>query len=163
MRLSSKLKSVFAVKNKNQGSDVKFQKSLIPTLISEHKELRFLHYQVINAASDQNSELTRQLLGRYKTTLVNHLLKENNSLYTYLKHSIDDHTSTELIINIKNEMDDIGRTVTNFLQRALAESYEFNYTFITEFQNIGDILDKRMRREERFLYSYYQQQRQQND
>ena len=73
------------------------------------------------------------------------------------------HTSTELIINIKNEMDDIGRTVTNFLQHALSESYEFNDTFISEFQNIGDILDKRMRREERFLYSYYQQQRQQND
>jgi len=161
IRLSAKLKSVFAGKNKDSG--VKFQKSLIPTLISEHKKIKFLHHQVINAASDQNSELARQLLGRYKTILVNHLLKENNSLYTYLKHSIDDHTSTELIINIKNEMDDIGRTVTTFLQRALSESYEFNDTFISEFQNIGDILDERMRREERFLYSYYRQQKQQKD
>ena len=70
MRLSSKLKSIFTAKNKSRDSDVKFQKNLIPTLISEHKKLRFMHYQVMNAANDQNSESTRQLLNNYKTTLV---------------------------------------------------------------------------------------------
>jgi len=172
MAVGEKVKSLLGLKGKanRSGSErqqpvvsekfaadtrISFKEELIPTLVSEHKKLLTLHSQILATAKNKNFDETRQLLVIFKDVLVGHLLKENTSLYTYLKHSLKDEAGADLVVEMKQEMDNVGRLITHFVKQSLVNDYEYNDEFIEGFTDIGAALLRRIKNEESYLYSIY--------
>jgi len=137
---------------------IQFKEKLIPALVAEHKVLLALHGKIIQAAENQDPAKTRLFLVKFKDLLVGHLLKENTSLYTYLRHSLGDDPSAELVMDMKYEMDSVARGITQFLKPAIEEGYSYDARFVEKFNEIGTALVRRVENEEDFLYPTYQQQ-----
>jgi len=137
-------------------TNIKYNGDLVPNLVAEHKALLKLHGEIINAAKSGQSVAARASLVKFKNLLVSHLLKENTSLYTYLKNSLNDNSSAQLATDMKQEMDGIARLVTKFISTALAEGYQYDDKFVNEFGDIGVALAQRIENEESALYPAYE-------
>ena len=87
-----------------------------------------------------------------------HLLTENVRLYIYLDHMLrGDEANEELIRGFRKEMDDIAKTAMNFLKKyeAIGVDKDLAEVFSKDFATIGEVLTKRIKREESILYPLY--------
>jgi len=145
-----------AVRKPKTSTKISYNSDLVPTLIGEHKMLLKLHGEIIDSAKREEHQRTKKLLVKFKNLLVGHLLKENTSLYTYLKHSLSDPSSSELATGMKQEMDGIAQAVMQFIKTALEDDYVYDENFISEFSGIGAALVNRIESEENSLYLAYE-------
>lgn len=136
---------------------IPYKENLIPVLLDEHRKLLSLYGETLNAAKAGDASLTKRKLNNFKRLFRGHLLKENVSLYTYLKHAISDQGTAEIISFMKTEMYGVGKEVNSFLSRYTKEDAVIDKNFIRRFEAVGEALVRRIEDEEEHLYPVYQQ------
>ncbi len=151
-----------ATKHKQYAPNTKipYREDLIEELTDEHQVLLQIYSQILKLADDpRNRRQIRKLLNKFKDTLRGHLLKENTFLYVYLNYvTKNDLYTNQLIVDMQQEMGEIGKVVFHFLQRWTGQanpSYDAN--FLNELKGIGEVLVKRIENEENNLYIIYSQ------
>ena len=134
---------------------IAYKPKLVPKLIEEHRALTDLYWQILTAAQNNEPDLTRSLLVKFKDLFVDHLLKENTSIYLYLSHSAKEQRSRQAVKSVKAEMDEIGRQVMRFIDNSTCQGAKFDSQFVQEFQRIGEALTRRIEMEEEYVYPSY--------
>ena len=125
-------------------------------LLAEHKALLSLYGEILAAAKADDTKLTKLKLHKFKDLFGGHLIKENVSLYTYLRHSIEDTDTSEIVNGMKSEMYGIGKEVNSFLRHYTNEHAEIDKAFIEKLEGLGSALVRRIENEESHLYPVYQ-------
>ena len=138
---------------------IPFDDRLIDSLESEHKALLTVFTRIARAYELNNHQELRKQLLRFKDLLREHLLKENTQLYVYLKYVWkNDDSVHELIVDMQQEMGQIGKDVYAFLRKWTGPSATYyNAEFKQDLQNVGEILNRRITNEERNLYPIYRE------
>lgn len=82
-------------------NSIQYDANLIFDMESDHRELLLLYQQILKGAKNKNLHLVQDGLGRFKSLLVEHLLKEaereENELYPmYRPHSSHSPKGTSL-------------------------------------------------------------------
>jgi len=135
---------------------IAYKPTLVPTLQKEHQLLMSMFWKAVDAAESRKTDLTKELLNMFKDMFVDHVLKENTSLYIYLRHSAKKESSQEAVRALKRDMDVIGRKVKDFIDYANMETTEVDAQFISEMRSVGGLLQRRIEQEETFVYPTYQ-------
>lgn len=135
---------------------IAYKSTLVPTLEQEHKELMGVYWKALAAAQNHKKELTRKLLLKFKEQFVDHLLKENTSLYIYLRKSAKKPSAEEAVTSVKSEMDKIGRSIMRFLEESTKEDAVYDVVFVDKLTQMGEALSKRIEKEEAYVYPNYQ-------
>ncbi len=140
------------------GTQLFYDLSLIDKLKNDHLMLLELYGEMAQALADKEHEALVKLFIKFSAKLRSHLLTENLKLYIYLSHAmVADTESLAIITDLRSEMQQIGRTVNNFLTyySELPWSEEQDNSFPGEFEKIGEVLVERIKREEATLYPLY--------
>lgn len=140
------------------GTEIRYSADLIPLLQKDHADLLSFYGEIQNAFEAQKYETVSRQLNEFKSLLQGHLLTENIRLYIYLDHMLGrDQMNGELIREFRREMDQIGRTVMNFLKKyeAIGVDKELANAFKKDFETLGTVLVQRIKREETTLYPLY--------
>ncbi len=140
------------------GTQLFYDKKLIDHLESDHQSMLGLYGEMAEALEQNNHKQLTLLFTKFSSELRSHLLTENLKLYVYLTHAMaNDTESLSIVIELRSEMQQIGRAVNNFLVRygELPWSEEQIQSFPGEFKQIGEVLVDRIKREEHTLYPLY--------
>lgn len=141
------------------GTHIRFDPSLIPGLVADHKTLLALYTGIKHAALQRNAAQVTEKLGEFSDELRGHLLKENVRLYVYLQHSLaNDPENAAIMSDLRLEMQQIGKAVGDFIKRYSGpETWRGNVwgQFDADLGNIGKVLVRRIETEERILYPLY--------
>lgn len=140
------------------GTRIAYHPELIDQLEQDHRDLLRIFAGLRGAADGGRLDEAAERLDVFRHALQGHLLKENVKLYVYLEHALgSDSISHDLMHNFRHEMDRIGKTVIDFLDRyrAVAEHPEWQADFSRELESMGRVLMDRMRNEESSLYPLY--------
>ena len=140
------------------GTQISYNPDLIPRLKSDHLELLAIYSEISELFADKKYEKVSQKLTSLRTKLQDHLLTENVRLYIYLDYMMKhDETNSGLIRSFRREMDGIAKVAINFLKKydAIGVDPELAPSFAKDFAEIGDVLGKRIKREEQVLYPLY--------
>lgn len=134
---------------------IAYKPHLIPTLQKEHQQLLDVYERASVAAHARIPKRSKKLLEQFKDLFVDHVLRENTSLYIYLQHSAQGTTSQKAIRSVKSEMEQIGREVMQFLDYGTKESTEIDDEFLQRMDKISEILHRRIKQEEGYVYPNY--------
>ena len=134
---------------------IAYKTTLIPTLEKEHQDLLDLYDHASKAAHAKLAKRTRKLLSQFKGQFIDHILRENTSLYIYLQHSAHAGAPKKSISLIKYEMEKIGREVMQFLEYGIKESTKIDDEFIKRMDAVSKIIHKRIEYEEGHVYPNY--------
>ncbi len=134
---------------------IAYKPSLIPTLQKEHQELLDVYDRSSKAAHARLTKRAKKLLSQFKDMFVDHVLRENTSLYIDLQHSAQGVTSKRAIRSVKSEMEQIGREVMQFLDYGIKESTAIDDEFLQRMDEISEILHRRIKQEEGYVYPNY--------
>ena len=134
---------------------IAYKSTLVPTLEQEHKELMAIYWKALAAAQNHKTELTRKLLLKFKEQFVDHLLKENTSLYICLRKSAKKPSTKQAVTSVKSEMDKIGRSIMRFLEESVKEDAVYDVVFVDKLTQMGDALSQRIEKEEAYVYPNY--------
>lgn len=134
---------------------ISYKSSLIPTLQKEHQELLDIFDQASKAAHAKMAKRSKKLLLQFKDMFVDHVLRENTSLYIYLQHSAQTTTSEKAIRFVKTDMEKIAREVMQFLQYGIKETTSIDDEFLKRMDEISDVLNRRINQEEKHIYPNY--------
>ncbi len=140
------------------GTQIYYHPDLIDELTREHQVLVELASAIKQIYDKGVFDSIPDMLGRFGTLLRGHLLKENVKLYVYLQHVLArDEENTALMQGFRNEIKDIGRTVTTFLHKYSKNDWgiELRSSFGSEFDKVLTTLAKRIQTEESVLYKLY--------
>ena len=140
------------------GTRIAYDPQLIERFEGHHASLLKTFGLIHKAAEERNYTSVQTALGRFRRLLQEHLLEENLRLYVYLNKCLaNDSGSNQIVLSMKDEMNQIGRTVMTFLNHY--ESTGINETniagFVIELGQVGAALTDRIEREERSLYTLY--------
>jgi hypothetical protein len=139
------------------GTKITYNEALVKELIGEHEVLVFLYKTILLEYEQDNRARLNELLLEFKSSLAQHLLKENTRLYVYLRNYYkDDSMNSELINSLHAEMSGIGRSVFRFIDDITKGKSPMDATFKEDWGRIGEILLKRIEVEETVLYQAYQ-------
>lgn len=152
--VSSEFSSTAAVKFA-PNTKIAYTPNLVPMLENQQKELLAVYWKTLTAAQNHKDELTRQYLIEFKDMLVEHLLKENTSLYIYLRNSARKPSAQEAVKAIKLEMDKLARTVRQFLDKSIKQA-AYDADFVERLKLVGDALRERIEKEAAYVYPNYQ-------
>ncbi|MCW8956215.1 MAG: hemerythrin domain-containing protein [Gammaproteobacteria bacterium] len=140
------------------GTSIHYDPELINNLKKDHQELLAI-YTDIKALFDAGDYITvSSRLADLRTGLQGHLLTENLKLYIYLEHMLrGDEANEDLISGFRKEMNAIAKTAMNFLKKyeAIGVDKELAAVFAKDFATIGEVLTKRIEKEETVLYALY--------
>jgi len=139
-------------------TNIHYKPGLIDDLKSDHKKLLDIYTDIKLAAETQNFKKVAEHLTDFRNELEDHLLKENINLYIYLSHLLEgDEMNSTLISTFRREMDGIASIALKFLARyeTIGSDEELQNSFHNDFSAIGDVLGKRIKREESMLYTLY--------
>jgi len=137
---------------------IDFKPTLIPELKSDHQHLVEQFGALVAAHSRGHLDECIEKLKLFTYTLRAHLLKENLHLYVYLKHALQhDAESTELVAELRKEMQRIGRALNDFVTRYTTTPWDTDTRreLGNELESIGEVLSRRIRHEESVLYPLY--------
>lgn len=134
---------------------ISYKSSLIPALQKEHQELLDVYDQASRAAHAKISKRSKKLLSQFKDMFVDHVLRENTSLYIYLQHSAQTTTSEKAIRSVKSDMEKMAREVMQFLQYGIKESTSIDREFLKRMDEISEVLHRRIKQEENHIYPSY--------
>ena len=143
---------------KAPGTEIHYDANLIKRFTGHHAVLVDLITKVRSSAEAGNYQDTTKYVRKFKLMLNEHLLEENLRLYTYLSYCLkQDPEGSELMLDMRKEMGDIGRTVSRFIRHYEEHGVEARNAdkFIEELDGITKALADRIEREERSLYTLY--------
>lgn len=141
------------------GTAINHDPQLIEHLQDEHRKMLDLFGSIIGASQSGQLSEAQDLLERFRTAIMDHLLKENVRLYIYLEHVlVDDPIAHDLMHGFRREMDAIGRVVVEFLgkYKSIGSRPDLAGAFAADLAGIGGALAARIHREEETLYPMYQ-------
>lgn len=139
-------------------SSIPYQSDLIEEMKSEHVSLLDLYTDIKMASEMKNFKKVSTTLKEFRGELEDHLIKENVSLYVYLRHLLKtDADGSKLISGFKKEMDGIASIALKFLAKYenIGKEAALQNSFDDEFAVIGKVLGERIKREEATLYTLY--------
>lgn len=140
------------------GTRIGYNGSLIHRLHSDHRAISALFLEIRAAANARQFGKAAELMPRFRSALQDHLLTENVRLYVYLAHLLEaDPDNRALVREFQREMHAIGRQVVDFLTRYahLGEDSTLASSFLADLEQVGKVLQDRIRREEEILYPLY--------
>ncbi|MCW9015123.1 MAG: hemerythrin domain-containing protein [Gammaproteobacteria bacterium] len=140
------------------GTDIHYDPELINDLKNDHQNLFGIYTEIKTLFDNGDYPAVSTRLNDFRGDLQGHLLTENVRLYIYLDHMLrGDETNLELIRGFRKEMDDIAKTAMNFLKKyeAIGVDTDLAEIFSKDFDTIGEVLTKRIKREESVLYPLY--------
>ncbi|MDP2762778.1 MAG: hemerythrin domain-containing protein [Sideroxyarcus sp.] len=141
------------------GTQLHYDPDLVSNLLADHQMLLGIFGDIAAAMKLKNMKLVKEKLGKFGDELNGHLLKENIRFYVYLQHSLNnDPENAATMLGFRKEMQQIGKAVVDFLHRYTTEG-DWNeatwQSFQQEIGGIGQVLTKRIQREENSLYPLY--------
>ena len=139
-------------------SSIPYQSDLIEEMKSEHVSLLDLYTDIKIASEMKNFKKVSTTLKEFRGELEDHLIKENVSLYIYLRHLLKtDADGSKLISGFKKEMDAIASIALKFLAKYenIGKEAALQNSFDDDFAIIGKVLGERIKREEATLYTLY--------
>ena len=131
-----------------------YQDKLIKKLNNEHKLLLEVAINVELAAKNGNIDMLRKLLDKFEKELELHLLYEDTNLYEYLvwKYNFFEDVKIE-IVKKQKEMENIAKVAKDFID--FYKTHDDLDKFLEDFENIKEVLIKRIEFEETTLYDIY--------
>ena len=138
---------------------IPFYPELIKDLVGDHRHLFQLHDSIKESFTRRDLASVSSNLQEFGMVVRNHLLTENMRLYIYLQQKMaGDEINTTLVRSFRKEMDGIGKTVLDFLEKykEIEKKSEADLAlFADELAQIGAVVSTRMKREEQTLYPLY--------
>jgi len=137
-----------------------YNEQLIENFKHDHQELLKIFGDIQESfKSDSNAhKKVVNLLNDFKIALEIHLMIEDNKLYSYLgeKYGSDD-IHKAFVEDIQAEMTNIAKEVMFFIRKYTnRQSYDNNIdNFLSDLNNIGEVLVRRIKMEEEKLYALY--------
>jgi len=131
-----------------------YQDELIEKLNKEHTKLFEIVTQMDEHIQNENLKQIKKLISKFKKELELHLLYEDTNLYEHLYLRYQYYPEIKNEINAKHEeMKNIAKAVHNFIET----HYDFAdfHQFKTDFENVKNVLVKRVSFEEDVLYDIY--------
>lgn len=147
-----------AVQQVAPGTQIHYDVKLIDHFLDHHHALVDLIAKVKSSAQASRFDETEKYVRKFKLLLNEHLLEENLRLYTYLSYCLkEDPEGSDLMREMRQEMGDIGRKVSNFIKHYSEFGINGqNVTkFLAELDQITNVFGDRIAREERSLYTMY--------
>lgn len=139
---------------------VHYDSSLVDSLKHDHGELTTLFGRIGALLQSGHHDEIRAELVNFKTRLEAHILTENVRFYTYLEQSLrGDADNTETMRDFRREMNTIARETVNFVKKYQTPG---DYTaeelmqLSRDYATVGELLTRRLGREESNLYPLYQ-------
>lgn len=137
---------------------IPYQPGLIEEMKSDHVSLLDLYTDIKMASEMKSFKKVSTALKEFRGELEDHLIKENVSLYIYLRHLLKtDVRGSKLIADFKKEMDGIASIALKFLAKyeSIGNEAALQNSFDDDFAIIGKVLGERIKREEATLYTLY--------
>jgi hypothetical protein len=137
---------------------ISYDPSLIYKLKEDHEELVRLFTAIKSAAIGGKFADIPNILSEFKLALQTHLAVENVRFYVYVQqHYANDVDTSNFITGLRTEMNGIARVVMKFAEKHAADQLTHSTVgnFVTELDEIGAVLVKRVQLEESRLYSLY--------
>ena len=141
------------------GTNIKYDPNLIAELKADHGLLIDLFKGLVITTEKRNEQMLTEQLHEFGNKLRGHLLKENVRFYVYLRASLQaDESSMSIMHDFAHEMQQIGRAVTDFLNKYTSIPHwdESHWTvFEHDLNAVGKVLVQRIESEEGSLYTLY--------
>lgn len=141
------------------GTQIAFDPALITRLKGEHQKLVNLFLAITAQVQSQQYLKVKNTMQEFLHEFNAHVLLEYTKLYVFLDYSFkNDSTTHDLIIEFRKEMNLIGKVVRSFYNNWKNVDLQSDNVgrFMAEFQQIGEVLVKRIKTEEENLYEIYQ-------
>lgn len=140
------------------GTAIRYSPNLVEELKEDHREFFDLQRAVVSALHTGHMETIPALLQRFDSLLTAHLLTEQVRLYAYMDaYFANDRHTREMLREYRVEMDRIGSSVRKMIKkyRALATDRHLHHDIEADMEELRQVLDERMNREEVTLYPLY--------
>ena len=134
---------------------IAYKPNLINVLQTEHRSLLDLFEKATMTAHAGMQQKSKAFFTEFKDKFVDHVLKENTSLYIFLQHSAKPGAAQKSISSAKHEMDLIAREIMQFLDYCIDDSTEFGSEFLERLNVVDKKLKKRIIDEESLIYPNY--------
>ena len=137
--------------------------SLIGALENDHAEILTLYRKILRKAREGDLASLQLTLLEFSTAFTHHIQMEDEQFYGYLKSMARNKSSTEqkVVAEFYSEMKNISISIFSFLSQSpyIPVSFDNIEYFISEFKEMGILLEDRITREETFLYPIYKSSR----
>ncbi len=140
-----------------------YDMSLIGALESDHIQILDLYNKILTSAKNEKYLSMQLSLVEFATSFTDHIQIEDEKLYGYLKILAKNksHLEQKIVAGFHSEMKNISISVFSFLSQSPHIPVNENNVdnFIAEFEQIGLLLQDRIKREEMILYPIYKNSR----
>lgn len=137
---------------------IAYDAGLMDRLKDEHEQLLQAFIAIRRAGAEGRFTRLPNMLEHFRLALLNHIALENVKFYVYLQnHPATDNEAASFISEVRKEMNGIARTVGKFVDTYIGDapsSLTLDH-FLSELEQIGDVLTRRIALEENNLYSLY--------
>lgn len=141
------------------GNGINYDANLVAELKADHGLLVALFSGIVSTTAQRDDKMLAEQLNAFGQKLRGHLLKENVRFYVYLKNSLQsDENSLAIMQDFAREMQQIGRAVTDFLNKytRVAQWDDAQWAvFERDLNGVGRVLTQRIESEEGTLYTLY--------
>lgn len=141
-----------------ESSTVNYDAGLVNKLKEDHQDLLHAFTTIRRAGVEGRFGHLPEMLEQFRLSLLNHIALENVKFYVYVqdRHATDD-SAASVIAEVRRDMNGIARAVGKFVDTHLGStpSYLTLDHFLSELDEIGDALTRRIALEENNLYSLY--------
>ncbi|MCW8828367.1 MAG: hemerythrin domain-containing protein [Gammaproteobacteria bacterium] len=140
------------------GTGIRYSPTLVDELKADHQQFFKLHEMLLEALRGERLEEVPILLHRFDTLLTSHLLTEQVRLYAYMDaYFTYDTQAREMLRDYRIEMEKIGNSVRKMIKKYkdIANRRELQETVEKDMDELRQVLDERMSREESTLYPLY--------
>ena len=134
---------------------IAFKPELVALLLEEQQTLLSVFEKASMTAYAGLNAKSKVFFTEFKDIFVDHVLRENISVYIYLLHVTDNQKTENKIRKIKSEMDSIAREIMRFLKFCIDESTEFDEDVLVRIDSIGLQLKQRIETTESMVYPNY--------
>ena len=156
---SLKEPSISASYSERPSSAIPHEKSLIEQLKAEHQTLINLFTDVVKLAENKRYDKAINVLETFRSQLTEHLIKENTKLYLFLNaHYRHEQNQFMKVSKLRKEMTSITKALMEFAQQWRLQGLNDSNRnrFVNQALPLSDILIKRLKVEEKELFSLYE-------
>lgn len=140
------------------GTGIRYSPTLVDDLKADHQQFFDLQRAMVVALRNKRMDDIPALLQKFDELLTAHLLTEQVRLYAYMDaYFSTDARTRQMLRDYRIEMDRIGDSVRRMLRKykTLANDMQLQEDFEEDIEELRQVLDERMSREELTLYPLY--------
>ena len=160
-RVETKPAAINPVKKEKHIMLPPYDYTLIESLNKSYEEILFVHGEIMKFAESRKYESVASRLDYFSTMIKAHFQRADKELYSYLKMFIQqkypkrEKAFTELSLEMKNISIEIFFSLTQSPNIPVNEASREK--FLKEFHYLGELLDRRIHREETVLFVMYEE------